>query len=108
VVKIEMKNTPLNNTQIVNKLTSKGKQSSNKSFGYIGIKRKVKNDITTILFIHITSPNRAMIIKLKGFGLIKFKIQNGFFYNDINSLKRLVSYNSKILKSRKFEKVMTL
>ena len=100
VVKIEMKNTPLNNTQIVHKITSKGKQSSNKSFGYIGIKRKVKYDITTILFIHITSPNRAMINKLKGYGLMKFKIQNEFYDKDLNSLERMVSYNSKILKSR--------
>lgn len=105
VVKIEMKNTTLNNTQIVNKLTSKSKQSRNKSFGYIGIKRKVKNDITTILFIHITSPNRAIINKIKGYGLMKFKIQNEFYDKDLNSLKRMVSYNSKILKSRKFEKV---
>ena len=106
VVKIEMKNTILNNTQILNKLTSKGKQRSNKSFGYIGIKRKVENDITTILFIHITLPNKAKIKKLKVFGLIKFKIQNGFFDNDISSLKRMVSYHSKILKSRKFESVI--
>ena len=106
VVKIEMKNTTLNNTQILNKITSKSKKSVSKSLGYIGIKRKVKNDILTTLFIQITSPNKAKINKLKGYGLMKFKIQNGFFYNDIKSLKRLVSYNSKILKSRKFESVV--
>ena len=105
VVKIEMKNTALKNNQIVNKLTSKGKQSSNKSFGYIGIKRKVNNDAITTLFIQIRSPNKANMNKLKGYGLMKFKIQNEFYDNDIYSLKKLVSYNSKILKSRKFEKV---
>ncbi len=105
VVKIEMKNTALKNNQIVNKLTSKGKQSSNKSFGYIGIKRKVNNDAITTLFIQIRSPNKANMNKLKGYGLMKFKIQNDFYDNDINLLKKLVSYNSKILKSRKFEKV---
>ncbi len=106
VVKLELKNTTLSNSKIVNKLTSKSKKSVNKSFGYIGIKRKVRNDVLITLFIQITSPNKVKIIKLKGFGLIKFKIQNGFFYNDINSLKRLVSYNSKILNSRKFENVI--
>jgi hypothetical protein len=108
VVKIEMKDTTLNNTQIVNKLISKGKQSSNKSLGYIGIKRKMKDDVITILFIHVISPNRAKINKLNGYGLMKFKIQNEFYDEDLILLKKMVSTKSKILKSRKFEKVTTL
>jgi hypothetical protein len=106
VVKLELKNTIISNSKIINKLTSKSKKTVNESFGYIGIKRKVKNDVLTTLFIQITSPNKAKINKLKVYGLMKFKIQNGFFDNDIKSLKRIVSYNSKILNSRKFKSIV--